>query len=70
MYVCICKQVTEQQIQDAINDGVNTVDGIATELGASTDCGSCRDCVKDMITEYYTEYLIPATSIELLNPAQ
>lgn len=67
MYVCICKQVTEQQIKNAIKEGINTVSDIAAELGASSDCGSCVECVQDLITEHYSEYLVAADNISILD---
>lgn len=63
MYVCICKQVTDKQIQSAIENGADNIKKIQNKLGASTECGSCVDCISDMIEEY----LVPVSNIPVIN---
>lgn len=48
MYVCICKGITEKQIQDAVTSrhSSNPKD-ILKALGVGSDCGTC---VEDAIT--------------------
>ena len=42
MYVCICINVTERDIEQAVRDGARTVDCLADRLAVSTCCGQCR----------------------------
>jgi bacterioferritin-associated ferredoxin len=51
MYVCICKGITEKQIQDAITAKLNaTPKEILKTLGVGTDCGTCiEDAVNQMM---------------------
>lgn len=65
MYICICKQVTDQQITNAIESGADSLQAIQAELGASTECGNCMDCIKDMIAEF----CIPVANIKIINSA-
>lgn len=65
MYICICKQVTDKQIEQAIYDGANTLSAIKNTLGASTECGSCTGCIKDMIEEF----VMPINNIKIINSA-
>ncbi|WP_308366159.1 MULTISPECIES: nitrate reductase [unclassified Microbulbifer] len=40
--VCSCMQVSRQQIQEAIERGVDSVESLGEELGCGTNCGSCK----------------------------
>ncbi len=65
MYICLCKQITDQQIENAILDGANSIKAIQDQLGASTQCGCCMDTIKDMIAEHF----IPIKNIRVINSA-
>ncbi|BBL74763.1 (2Fe-2S)-binding protein [Methylomagnum ishizawai] len=42
MYICICKNVTDGQIRNAVRDGrVRNMRGLRQELGACDQCGKC-----------------------------
>jgi len=51
MYICICKGITESQIQDAVNTrSSNNPKEILKALGVGSDCGTCvEDAVKTLI---------------------
>lgn len=49
MYVCICKQVTESKILEAVQAGHQDVDALGAELGLGTQCGSCRNFTRELI---------------------
>ena len=49
MYVCICKQVTESKLLEAIKAGHRDVDALGAELGLGTQCGSCRNFTRELI---------------------
>lgn len=66
MYICICKQITDKQIQEVICNGSATIAEIREKLGASSECGSCIDCLDEMITEYK----VLASSIKKIQSAQ
>ncbi len=40
MYVCICKAITDKQIEEAQKMG-KSMNDICRTLGLGTDCGSC-----------------------------
>jgi bacterioferritin-associated ferredoxin len=65
MYICICKQVTDKQIKQAIQNGANNIKAIQNQLGASSECGSCLTCIHDMLEEY----VIPISNIQIINTA-
>ena len=43
MYVCICQAVTDQQIDQAVVDGVRSFNDLQEVLGVSTGCGVCTE---------------------------
>jgi bacterioferritin-associated ferredoxin len=51
MYVCLCKAVTQKQIEEAVEQG----DGYAQvrqKLGVASDCGCCGQMAKKVIREH------------------
>ena len=51
MYVCICNAVTEREIQEAINQGSNSLEDLKQELQVGDSCGSCISCAIDMLNK-------------------
>jgi len=43
MFICICKQVTDGQIKDAVNNGASSFSDVQSELGVATQCGECKN---------------------------
>lgn len=53
MYVCICKGITEKQIQEAVTSrNSNNPKEILKALGVGTDCGTCvEDAVNTLLEQ-------------------
>ena len=53
MYVCICKGITEKQIQEAVTSrSSNNPKEILKALGVGSDCGTCvEDAVNTLIEQ-------------------
>ncbi len=49
MYVCICRAVTEREIQAAIEGGATTVEAVTQACCAGDDCGACHGAIEEMI---------------------
>jgi bacterioferritin-associated ferredoxin len=49
MVLCICRAVTERQLEAAIEGGAHTLAEIAERLGAGSDCGCCRDEIEERL---------------------
>ena len=49
MYVCLCKSVTDHQINEAVENGVTSFESMQAKLNVSTVCGACTCEVKDII---------------------
>ncbi len=51
MYVCVCRAVTDREVQGVIERGACSVDEVTRACGAGGDCGACRGMIADMVEE-------------------
>lgn len=51
MYVCVCKAVTDRQIQEAARGGARTLGDLRRQLGVTMDCGRCASCAHECLKE-------------------
>lgn len=52
MYVCICRQVTDNQIRDLCRDGVSNLADITAKLGVASECGKCGKLANAIVKEF------------------
>ena len=48
MYICICKNVTEKQVSNAVSNGACSMKEICTQLGIASGCGKCCKHAKEV----------------------
>lgn len=46
MYLCNCKMVSDQQIRQAVEEGVRTMGELSARFGLGIECGKCIDSVQ------------------------
>lgn len=51
MYVCICRQVTDNQIRERCREGRCSLSEIRAELGIASECGKCAGHARLIVTE-------------------
>ena len=51
MYVCICKQISDNHVVEAWEAGHRDLEAIASETGLGSGCGSCRVYTKEMLQD-------------------
>lgn len=53
MYICICKGITDKQIQEAVSTrNSSSPKDILKALGIGSDCGTCiEDAIKTLIDQ-------------------
>jgi len=51
MIVCICNNISDRQIRQAVNSGMNSMSELRNELGVGTCCGKCHTCAKQVLQE-------------------
>lgn len=49
MYICICNQINDRTISQAVRDGARNLDDLAMELDVGTCCGKCGDDARRVI---------------------
>ena len=49
MYVCVCKGVTDKQIERELRNGSQSFDDIQNRLEVGLCCGQCKDHTMDII---------------------
>ena len=55
MYVCVCNKVTDHQIREAADRGLETFDELCHQLRVASCCGRCRDCAHRVLDEARAE---------------
>ncbi|MFZ2237683.1 MAG: (2Fe-2S)-binding protein [Dokdonella sp.] len=51
MYICICNAVTDRQIRQAADDGVDSMAELSRRTGCSDCCGSCTDLASEILED-------------------
>ncbi|MDY7545610.1 (2Fe-2S)-binding protein [Glaciimonas sp. GNP009] len=51
MIVCVCNNVSEWKIRQAVNSGMSSMRELRQNLGVATSCGKCHSCAKNVLRE-------------------
>jgi len=49
MFVCLCSAITDRQIQEAVDGGIQNVSQLEELWGVGAGCGTCRDFAQQLI---------------------
>ena len=49
MYICVCRAVTDGEVESAIENGADSLCAVARACGAGGDCGSCHETIERML---------------------
>lgn len=52
MYVCICRQVTDNQIRDLCKQGASDLTDVREKLGVASECGKCGKLARSIVKEF------------------
>ncbi len=52
MIICICHNISENEIRSAIRNGINSMHALRENLAVGTCCGKCKSCTKKILREY------------------
>jgi bacterioferritin-associated ferredoxin len=51
MIVCICNNVSDQKIRQAVDSGITSMTELRDHLDVGTSCGKCHACAKRVLRE-------------------
>lgn len=55
MIVCLCRNINEGKIVQAINEGADTMRALCSQTGIASQCGKCGQCAKSVFKRYQEE---------------
>jgi bacterioferritin-associated ferredoxin len=62
MIVCVCNNISDREIRQAVDLGLSTMAELRQDLGVATCCGKCASCAKQVLADYL-ETKIVATEL-------
>ena len=51
MFVCLCKGVTDTQIQESVQNGASSLKDVRRQLGVATQCCKCLPQARALVDE-------------------
>ncbi len=51
MIVCVCNNVSDRKIRQAVDEGMSSLAELRTHLDVGTCCGKCHSCAKQVLRE-------------------
>ncbi len=63
MIVCVCNNISDREIRQAIDLGLTSINELRRDLGVATCCGKCHTCAKEVLQDHMDTKL---TSQELV----
>lgn len=51
MIVCVCNNISDRKIRQAVDDGVSSMPELREQLGVGNCCGKCHSCAKAVLRE-------------------
>jgi bacterioferritin-associated ferredoxin len=64
MYVCICQQVTDREIQQAVSLGATRMRDLTKHLGVASNCGRCAETAKCVLQDALAEERMQASCLQ------
>ncbi len=69
MIVCVCNNISEREIVQAVELGATSMDALRADLGVATCCGNCRQCAGELLQQCLIDAkLEQATTHRLIQP--
>jgi bacterioferritin-associated ferredoxin len=52
MIVCVCNNISDREIRQAVDLGLSTVDELRDALGVATCCGNCLSYAMEVLDQH------------------
>ena len=49
MIVCVCNNISDREIRQAVDLGLSSMDELRRDLGVATCCGKCDSCARQVL---------------------
>jgi bacterioferritin-associated ferredoxin len=63
MIVCVCNNISDREIRQAVDLGLSSMAELRRDLGVATCCGKCASCAKQVLTAHLETNAIHATEL-------
>jgi bacterioferritin-associated ferredoxin len=60
MIVCVCNNISDREIRQAVELGLSSMDELRRDLGVATCCGKCDSFASDVLKEHLESRAVPA----------
>jgi bacterioferritin-associated ferredoxin len=60
MYVCLCFGISENRLQQAIQEGARSFEQLQSCTGVATCCGACEPCARELLDSERLASRVPA----------
>lgn len=64
MIVCVCNNISDREIRQAVELGLSSMDELRRELGVATCCGKCDSFANEVLNEHMDSRAVPAASMQ------
>ena len=68
MIVCVCNNISDREIRQAVELGVASMDELQRDLGVATCCGKCESCAREVLSTHIEARQMPATALAFRTP--
>ncbi len=69
MIVCVCNNISDREIRQAVDLGLSTMAELRQDLGVATCCGKCASCAKQVLHDHLAKTSIEATELSFRSGA-
>ena len=52
MIVCVCNNISDREIRQAVDLGLSSMAELRRDLGVATCCGKCAPCAKQVLNDH------------------
>jgi bacterioferritin-associated ferredoxin len=52
MIVCVCNNISDREIRQAVDLGITSMDELRRDLGVATCCGQCASYAQEVLTSH------------------
>jgi bacterioferritin-associated ferredoxin len=58
MIVCVCNNISDREIRQAVDLGLSTMGELRRDLGVATCCGKCASCAKQVLHDHLDSKIV------------